>query len=58
MLESLLSKKKKQEITSVGENVLKGNTYALLVGTYIGTAAMENSMKFQKIKKFKYHMIQ
>ena len=47
-LEWLLSKRR--EITSIGEDE-KGNHNALLVGTKIGTAAMENSMATpQKIK--------
>ena len=42
---------KRQEITSAGEGVEKGNPPTLLVGMSLGAATVENSMKFlQKIK--------
>ena len=49
MLEGLLSKR--QNITSVGEDVEKGNPRALLVGMEVGAATTENSMEVpQKTK--------
>ena len=49
MLEGLLSKR--QKITSVGEDVEKGNPRALLVGMEVGAATTENSMEVpQKTK--------
>ena len=47
-------------ITGVGKTVEKREPYALLVGTQIGAATVENSMQFpQKIKnRTTYHNIQ
>ena len=42
---------KKQQRTSVGEDVEKRNLCALLVGMEIGAASMENSMEVPKIIK-------
>ena len=40
-----------QQTTSAGENVEKGNPFALLVQMQIGAASVENSMELpQKIK--------
>ena len=41
-----------QEIVSVGKDMEKRNTCALIMGMQIGAATLENSMEFpQKIKK-------
>ena len=48
LLEWLFSKR--QETTSVDENVEKGNPSALLVGVYMDAAIMENSMEVPQKK--------
>ena len=44
------TKKKRQQITSIGEDVEKMTTCALLVGIQIGAATMENYRGSSKIK--------
>ena len=42
---------KRTEITNAGEDVKKREPYTLLVGKYIGTAAVENSMDISQKTK-------